>query len=204
MKIIQFLILSVFLSGAQYAEEIETLVKDGDIIFNISRSRQSRAILLATKSKYSHVGIIFFINKKPFVLEAVQPVGLYSLKNWTGMHNERHYVVKRLKNRDQILTDQVISQMKQTGFAFKGKNYDGAFSWTDEKMYCSELVWKIYKRVLNIEIGNLKKIKDFDLSSPEMKYQLNLRYGKNIPYNEPVISPGDMFLSQELITVYDN
>ena len=38
---------------------INTKIKDGDLIFQTSLSQQSKAIQLATKSKYSHCGIIY-------------------------------------------------------------------------------------------------------------------------------------------------
>ncbi|MFN5642554.1 MAG: hypothetical protein ACK45S_09180 [Sphingobacteriales bacterium] len=34
-------------------------IKNGDLIFHTSRSYQSKAIQLATKSKYSHCGIVY-------------------------------------------------------------------------------------------------------------------------------------------------
>ena len=49
-------------------------LKVGDIIFQSSNSGQSRAIQLATHSKYSHVGLIFNENDQWMVYEAVQPV----------------------------------------------------------------------------------------------------------------------------------
>ena len=42
--------------------------------------------------------------------------------------------------------------MKNEGEKFKGKNYDLTFEWSDDKIYCSELIWKIYKRSTGIEI----------------------------------------------------
>jgi hypothetical protein len=63
-------------------------------------------------------------------------------------------------------------------------------------------VWKIYNRALGIEIGKLKALKEFDLSNPIVKNKLHERYGDNIPLNEQVISPGDMFESDLLETVY--
>src|SRR5690606_5876902 len=35
------------------------IIQNGDIIFQTSKSSQSQAIQLATKSKYSHMGIIY-------------------------------------------------------------------------------------------------------------------------------------------------
>ena len=50
-------------------------VKDGDIIFQSSKSQQSKAVELATNSVFSHCGIIFIENGVPYVYEAVQSVG---------------------------------------------------------------------------------------------------------------------------------
>ena len=43
--------------------------------------------------------------------------------------------------------------MRQVGESFRGRPYDLTFEWSDERIYCSELVWKIYERALGIEIG---------------------------------------------------
>ena len=49
-------------------------VRDGDLIFQTSLSRQSEAIQKATKSRYSHCGLIFRKGGGFVVYEAVQPV----------------------------------------------------------------------------------------------------------------------------------
>ena len=55
---------------------------------------------------------------------------------------------------------------------------------------------------MGIEIGKLKTLKEFDLNNSIVKSKLIERYGDNIPLNEIVISPGDMFESDLLETVY--
>ena len=52
----------------------ENGIKNGDIIFQTSLSAQSKAIQLATKSKYSHCGLIFKEKNTYYVFEAIQPV----------------------------------------------------------------------------------------------------------------------------------
>ena len=48
------------------------LLKNGDIVFQTSRSSQSSAILLASMSAYSHMGIVeIHSDGTPFVVEAV-------------------------------------------------------------------------------------------------------------------------------------
>ncbi len=175
--------------------------RNGDIIFQTSTSSQSKAIQLATKSKYSHMGIIYENDGDYFVYEAVQPVKLTPLQQWINRGENGHYVVKRLVNAQHILTDDVLSKMRQYGERFKGKSYDIYFEWSDDKIYCSELVWKIYKEAGEIEIGKLEQLSDFDLSDKIVQSKMNERYGENIPMDEKVISPSAMFNSDKLITV---
>ncbi|MBL7917539.1 MAG: peptidoglycan peptidase, partial [Bacteroidia bacterium] len=68
----------------------------------------------------------------------------------------------------------------------------------DEELYCSEYVWKIYYKALAVEIGKLKPLKSFDLSHPKVKEIMEFRYGDEIPYNEKMISPGDMYTCELL------
>lgn len=183
---------------------LEQQIRNGDIIFHTSKSNQSKAIQLATHSKYSHVGIIFNIHGKFHVYEAVQTVRLTPLLEWINRGKNANYVIKRLKNANEVLTNLTIKKMKQIGEQFKGKPYDIYFEWSDNKIYCSELVWKIYKQALDIEIGKLEKLSDFDLSNKIVKAKMKERYGNNIPMNEKIISPATMFNSDKLITIYEN
>lgn len=179
-------------------------LKDGDLIFQTSRSSQSKAIQLATNSQYSHCGIVFKEGNSFYVFEAVQPVKRTPLAEWIARGEKGEFVVKRLKNAEQTLTPDVIQKMKEIGKGFYGKNYDSAFEWTDEKIYCSELIWKIYKRATGIEIGNLEQLGDFDLSSKVVKQKIKERYGEKIPLDELVISPASLFESDKLVTIKTN
>ena len=82
-----------------------------------------------------------------------------------------------------------------------GKPYDSKFQWSDSKIYCSELVWKIYKEAFNIEVGKLERISDFNLSDRVVQSKIKERYGNNVPENELVITPDRMFNDTKLITV---
>lgn len=179
-------------------------LKNGDIIFQTSLSNQSKAIQVATKSEYSHCGIIYDINNEYYVYEAIQPVTLTPLNKWIARGKDSHYVVKRLKESDKLLSQETLAKMKKEGEKFQGKDYDLVFGWSDKKLYCSELVWKIYKRGANIEVGKLEKLEDFDLSDSIVQKKLKERYGNNIPLEETVISPKSIFDSKLLITIYKN
>jgi Permuted papain-like amidase enzyme, YaeF/YiiX, C92 family len=179
--------------------------QDGDIIFQTSMSRQSVAIQIATKSVYSHMGIIYINeNGDVLVFEAVQPVKFTPLDKWIKRGKDGQYVVKRLKDSDTILTADALSRMVEAGKDFIDKDYDKYFNWSDEEIYCSELVWKIYKRATGVEIGKLERMGDFDLSSEIVQDILHIRYSDGIPYDEQVISPAEMFNSDKLVTIKTN
>lgn len=176
-------------------------IKEGDIIFQPTSGGQGKAIQIATHSQYSHCGIIYLVDGKPYVYEAVQPVKMTPLDRWIERGDNEHYVIKRLKNADKALTPDVLKKMKAVGEPFKGKDYDIYFGWGDNDLYCSELVWKIYKRGADIEVGVPQKLASFDLSNPIVKQKLAERYGSNIPYDETVISPAAIFESDKLLTI---
>lgn len=184
--------------------QIGEMVKSGDIIFQSTNSRQCKAVKLATNSKYSHVGIIIEVDGQLMVYEAVQPVKKTPLNEWIQNGEGGHCVVKRLKNADKVLTDSVLVNMKEIGDGYLGKDYDIYFEWSDDKIYCSELVWKIYNHATGIEIGKLKNLEDFDLSSKLVKSIMSERYGSSIPLDEEVISPAGMFHSDKLEVVVKN
>jgi uncharacterized protein YycO len=177
--------------------------KDGDMIFQTSQSSQCEAVRIATNSKYSHCGIIYIINGEHFVYEAVQPVKLTKLEEWITHGEDNKYLVKRVKNASRILTTSVLKNMKTYGSQFNNKDYDLYFEWSDDKIYCSELLWKIYKNGANIELCKLEKLKNFNLKDLKVQAILKERYGNNIPYNEKVVAPSQIVNSAIVETVID-
>ena len=91
-----FTIILLLLGTSGYSFSEEYRAEDGDIIFQTSRSTQSLVIQLATKSKYTHMGILFIKNDKPVVFEAIEPVKFTPFGDWIDCGDGKHYVVKRL------------------------------------------------------------------------------------------------------------
>jgi hypothetical protein len=109
--------------------------------------------------------------------------------------------VKRLRDAETVLTPAALQRIQTAGEQYRGKNYDLYFGWSDDRIYCSELLWKMYQQATGCEIGQLQTLREFDLSHPAVQAKLKERYGNRIPLNEKVISPVRMFESQELVTV---
>lgn len=198
-----FYAAGAFSSNSKLAVPKQEL-QDGDLIFQTSDAGQSKAVKLATRSIYSHCGIVYKQGGKYVVFEAVQPVRTIPLEQWIAQGDRNFYVVKRLKNAHKVLTPEVLQKMKKVGEGFSGKNYDLTFEWSDDRIYCSELIWKVYQRGAGVEIGKLQKLREFDLSSPLVKKTMKERYGKNVPLDETVISPASIFECELLETVVTN
>ena len=181
-----------FPAGAQ------TSLRDGDIVFHTSRSSQSAAIQRATHSPYSHMGMVFFRAGKPQVLEASATVRYTPLAQWQARGNGGRFVVKRLK---RALDPAQVRKLRQAAEHLAGKPYDLYFEWSDDRIYCSELVWKAYHRALGVDIGERQRLRDFDLTDAAVKAKIQERYGTRVPLDEPVISPAAMFASPLLETV---
>jgi hypothetical protein len=179
-------------------------LRDGDVIFQTSRSAQSRAVQRATGSPYSHMGMVIHRHGKPFVLEAAATVRFTPLAAWIARGSGGRFVVKRLRDAATRLTPEALERARHQIAALQGKPYDPTFEWSDDRIYCSELVWKIYDRALGVQIGALAKLRDFDLDDPAVREKLRERYGESVPLAEPVISPAAMFASPDLVLVIDH
>lgn len=185
------------------APAIDPAFHDGDIIFQTSQTGQSYAIQLATHSIYSHCGLLFKDDNQWYVYEAIQPVVKTPVNEWIARGDSGIYVVKRLKNADSLLTKNALVKMRKSVNGNMGKDYDLWFGWDDDRIYCSELVWKAYRDATGLEVGKLKKMGEFDLTHPAVQKIMKQRYGKKVPLEEPMISPGNIFESELLITVRD-
>ncbi|WP_332874900.1 YiiX family permuted papain-like enzyme [Hymenobacter psoromatis] len=174
---------------------------EGDLIFHTSQSAQSRTIQLATHSPYSHCGLLYKSGGEWQVFEAVQPVKLTPLSSWVARGQGQHFVVKRLRDAATALTPAALARLRAAGQPMLGRDYDLAFNWSDQQIYCSELIWKVYDRGLHRQLGQLQQLRDFDLTNPAVQAKLHERYGDQLPLDEPVISPASVFNSAELVTV---
>lgn len=152
--------------------------KEGDIVFQISKSKQSPLIQYATGSRWSHCGIVVEKDGKFYVLEASNMVKLTPIGTW--IKRGRHGSVKKRRVLDG---DVKVSYSK-----YLGRLYDLAFKFNNGKYYCSELVWLIYKEQFGIELCKPRKIKSYNLIG--IKKHL-VRRGMN--ENQLVVAPCDLF-----------
>ena len=73
---------------------------------------------------------------------------------------------------------------------------------SDKKMYCSELVWKIYKE-MGINLCEPKTFSNYNISSPEVQKAIKQRYGTTFNMDEQVVAPVDIYESSLVKTVFN-
>src|ERR1700756_2669922 len=91
-----FISITVFILLALTGFRSGTPLKTGDIVFISNPSGQGKAIQLATKSKYTHVGIVFVEKGIPYVYHAVEPVTKSTFEEFVNYSADGKCVVKRL------------------------------------------------------------------------------------------------------------
>ncbi len=173
----------MLLASVAFAAELAA----GDIVFHRSHSRQSEAIARATHSELTHVGVVLPHDGRLMVLEAVEPVGWAELKEWTARGEGTKS--RRLPG----LSEATVVKLARLGNGWVGRHYDAAFGWSDDRLYCSELVYKLFDRAAGVKIGAPHRLGDFDLTDALVAATLRERYGANVPLDEPVISPADLY-----------
>jgi hypothetical protein len=174
-------------------------LQEGDILFHGTPGQQADAIRGATGSPYTHCGVVFSENGRLMVLEAVQPVRTTTVVEFEKRGTPGTFLAKRLKSPPDASG---LEKAKAWGKKQLGLNYDARFQWGDDKLYCSELVWKVFDKA-GVKLCQPRRFKDYKLDHPALKPVIEQRYGSadKLPKDEPVVAPSDLAASELLVEV---
>lgn len=179
--IVHFLLISMLLLSGCGDSIDNTNLQEGDIVFIESQSSQSPYIKIGTMSKWTHCGIVVDTPQGLKVLEASKTVRLTPFAQFIGSAKNENWCVKRPKQK----LSKPISYRK-----YLGQQYDLEFRFDNGKMYCSELVWLVYKDQ-GIEICNPRKVSSFILTRiPKVK---KLMIKRDISMDQYVVAPVDLY-----------
>lgn len=180
-------------------------VFEGDIVLQISEDPQHMAFGKACRSKYNHAGIIFIRprDRMYVVMEMGDSVTATPLTEWRDRGQGQHIALLRLKNSNQLLNDKKTERLKKSAKAFRGVRKDYYYNWSDEALYPTELVWKMYNNALNISICEPGKLGEWDLTGLLIHGQMLKKYGEKIPKDEQVISTDAIYRSDKLEVIYE-
>jgi len=173
-KIISFLfiiLVLIYFTGKKekvVASEVDMAkIEDFDIILSKGQSLQSKLLNLVKLSMndYSHVGILIKENEKVFVLHST-PDGTKTngiryddIQTFVNLSNVSDYTVLRYQDisfdcRQKLRNEFSKYKTIQVPFDFDFNNFENG------KIYCSELVWLIFKN------ARLFESSDFNLQKP--------------------------------------
>lgn len=158
-------------------------LKEGDIVFQTSTSQQAPIIIVATHSPWSHCGIIIEKADGLYVLEAVSSVKLTPYDQWVKRGKGGIVKVKRY-------TDEPIKIKYKK---YLGRPYDTTFKFGNDKWYCSELVYDIYKQQLGVELCKPKPVSVYSINGAEREMKR-----RGINKDQLVVAPSDLYDSKQL------
>jgi uncharacterized protein YycO len=141
-------------------------LRSGDMVFQDSspHSGQAAAIKALTRSNWSHCGIYFERpNGEAVVIDGNGRELAVPWEKWRDHGEGKRFAAYRL--RDQP-SDEQLERLQAAANKYDGRPYDLKFAWDNEKIYCSELIWKAFHDALSLEVGRLQQLSDFDLRSP--------------------------------------
>ena len=172
--------------------------KEGDLYFqSLPRNAVVNAIEGASESPYSHCGILVRKVDEWFVLEAIGPVRETPLAKWIKQARDMHYDVFRLKREHTGKIPALIQAARK----YMGRPYDIRYRMDDEKIYCSELIFKGYRDATGESLGKLVKFGDLKWvrHTPVI-----LAIEGSIPLNRIMITPRHLSEAKQLEKVFSS
>ena len=133
-KILYAIILLAFVS-CRHGGDL-TALREGDIVFIETKSFQSKFVKLGMLSVWSHCGIAVDTPEGVQIMEADTMVRILPVQKFVDRSIGGKYIIKRPA---QQLSEPINKEK------WLGRWYDLKFSFENEEVYCSELVWLIYK-----------------------------------------------------------
>ena len=179
--------------------KLKDLLRTGDIVFQYTKSGVSSITESITSSPITHVGIIIVEDNKVSVFEASNKVKFTKLKKFLLKSKNGWLAVKRPAEE---LSIQQRKLLKENTKQWLNKPYDIKFSWSDEKIYCTELIYKMYENI-GVKISDLQRISDIIEDNEDntiLNSYIKKVYGKrkNVKQNEFILTPVLLFYSQKL------
>jgi hypothetical protein len=190
----------------------EPPVESGDLVFETSSSAQSGGIQWATRSRWSHVGIVEVspppgrgdgarggnrLGEGVFVIEAL---GKVSRTPWPAWKRRASRNGGFLVLRPRWLSPAQRAAAVEQARALLGRRYDPRFGWDDDRIYCSELVVKAYERGAGISLGRRERLGDLRLLGIEAA--MEKRWGGAVPRDLVLVTPASIAEDARLARVY--
>ena len=175
--------------------------QEGDLVFQALSLDLDLVVAIegVTESHYSHVGVLHKRNGEWTVIEASGPGVIYTaFDKWKTHGRNERWAAFRLKAKQQKHIPQFLANLHPHA----GKAYDFKYELSENKLYCSELVYHAWKRTTGQEMGKLTRIGDLNWKPHQATIE---KYnGGPMPLDRQMISPIELSKANQLQRVYNH
>lgn len=186
-------ILSLLLSFSLWAKT--SSYRAGDVILISLPCYICSLIELEENSLFSHVGVINIENNQAYVYEAWGKVKKSLLSDFL-VRTKKKSLVRILRHKD---ANKIYQSEASYYFAqfYEGLRYDSLFRWDNkdskgnEKLYCSEFVYKFLSHFINL------KLKPKKMHFNRHRKTWESFFKNNVPDNLPGLAPEDFNRTDE-------
>ncbi len=170
---------------------------EGDLVFqSLPHEDLVDMIEGSTGSPYSHCGIVVRKGEGWAVLEAVGPVQETRLGEWIARGRAEAFAVHRLKGENAAAIGPMVAAARK----YLGRPYDIHYEMDDEKIYCSELLYKGYMGATGQPLGKVMKLRELNWKP----YEGTIKEieGGTVPLEREIITPRAVSEAAEVEKVY--
>jgi hypothetical protein len=192
-------------------------LRNGDIIFESAQSDQALAIFFATRSLYTHAGVVEKdADGALYVIQAAQVVMKTPLAAFIRQSYGERITIMRLPGLSPAMAAQVVA----AAAALEGRPYDFFFRLAPDEIYCSELVYDAFLNGAHIPLGHLQPIGALGIDNFAVKKIIQARWQWDpdcralgakdfaacfaIIKARPIITPVSLARDARLETLYSN
>jgi hypothetical protein len=168
--------------------------RDGDLLFVSCDGPLCHVIEGVTQSPFSHVGMVSGTGADATVIEAFGPVGEVPLQVFLE-RSSGNFTLMRWVGEPATRISDIEAAMR----SFAGRPYDSHYQLDDERIYCSELVYKAVLKVTGIEAAPLRKLGDMNYAPYE---DFIRRKEGTLPLERQMITPADLQRSPFLLLIH--
>lgn len=180
MKKLLYLLLIIICVGCNK----EIPLREGDIIFQTEVNEESKVWHNLTGSDITHCGIL--VKKKDgsfYVLHMQDRMMLTSLGAFINHGLKNKYSIGRVSNEEIKIDYKKYMNAKK----------DYRLRMNDNQYYNAELVYRIYKEDLGIELCTPRPIGEYNIDSTFVGYGIHPK--------QPIVSPFDLYNSPKVKTI---
>jgi hypothetical protein len=173
--------------------------QEGDVIFqSLPYSPVVVAIEGATKSPYSHCGIVAQEKGAWVVYEAYKPVGATPLREFVGRGRNEAFAVYRWRPDQQQHVAPTLTNVRK----FRGRSYDERYRLDDkaESIYCSELIYLAYQQATGKPLGKVVTLGELNWKPYTALIQEIEKAPP--PLEREIITPRDLAAAEQLEKFY--